>query len=75
MRLDAFRPADEFKQHMDTWIRRFRSAKAVEGQQVLIPGDPERLMEAHRLREGIPVHETVLKSLDELGQRFGVRLG
>ncbi len=75
MRLDAFRPADEFKQHMDTWIRRFRSAKAIDGQQVLIPGDPERQMEAHRLREGVPVHETVLKSLDELGQRFGVRLG
>ena len=74
MRIDAFRPADEFKQHMDTWIQRFRSAKSVEGQQVLIPGDPERTMEAHRLREGIPVHEMVVKSLTELGDRFGVPL-
>ena len=74
MRIDAFRPADEFKQHMDTWIQRFRSAKAVEGQQVLVPGDPERMVEAERLKNGIPVHETVLKTLDELGERFGVEL-
>lgn len=75
MRIDAFRPADEFKQHMDTWIQRFRSAKAVDGQQVLVPGDPERMLEADRLQNGIPVHETVVKSLNELGDRFGVKLG
>jgi L-2-hydroxycarboxylate dehydrogenase (NAD+) len=74
MRIDAFRPANDFKAHMDTWIQRFRSAKAVAGQQVLVPGDPERLMETQRLVEGIPVHETVVKSLEELGNRFGVRL-
>ena len=50
MRIDAFRPADDFKKHMDKWIRRFRSAKTVEGQQrVLIPGDPEREMEPQRI--------------------------
>src|ERR1700730_1387441 len=43
MRIDAFRPADEFKKHMDQWIHRFRTAATVEGQKkVLIPGDPER---------------------------------
>ena len=75
MRIDAFRPADDFKNHMDTWIQRFRSAKAIAGQRVLVPGDPEREMEAQRLVEGIPVHETVVRSLEELGERFGVKLG
>lgn len=75
MRIDAFRPADEFKNHMDTWIQRFRSAKAVAGQQVLVPGDPERLMEAERLQSGIPVHETVVQQLEQLGERFGLKLG
>src|SRR5580698_1930053 len=32
MRVDAFRPAADFKLHMDQWIRRFRSARPVEGQ-------------------------------------------
>ncbi|GAA4395307.1 Ldh family oxidoreductase [Nibrella viscosa] len=73
MRIDAFRPAEDFKRHMDTWIQRFRSARAVEGRQVLIPGDPEREMEAQRLAQGIPVLEPVIKSLEELGERFGVR--
>ncbi len=74
MRIDAFRPANDFKQHMDTWIQRFRDARAVPGQRVLIPGDPERTLEADRLANGIPLHESVRKSLDELGERFGVKL-
>ncbi|GAA4454841.1 Ldh family oxidoreductase [Nibrella saemangeumensis] len=74
MRIDAFRPAEDFKWHMDTWIQRFRNARAVDGHQVLIPGDPEREMEARRLSEGIPVLEPVVKSLEDLGERFGIRL-
>jgi L-2-hydroxycarboxylate dehydrogenase (NAD+) len=75
MRIDAFRPAADFKKHMDQWIRRFRSAKTVEGQeQVLIPGDPEREMESDRLRRGIPLLHSVSDDLEYLGKRFGVNL-
>ncbi len=74
MRIDAFRPANEFKNNMDIWIQRFRQARAMPGQRVLIPGDPERLMEAERSTNGIPVAEPVLASLHELGERFGVTL-
>ena len=31
MRIDAFRPADEFKLHMDNWIKRFSSSKTTAG--------------------------------------------
>lgn len=70
MRVDAFRPADEFKQHMDKWIGRFRSATPVEGQQVLIPGDPEREMQKERLEKGIPVLAPVVKDLQDVAARF-----
>src|SRR5215831_3112317 len=31
MRIDAFRSSDEFKQHMDNWIERFKNAKPAGG--------------------------------------------
>jgi len=73
MRIDAFRTADEFKGHMDKWIQRFRSAKTVAGEeQVIIPGDPEREMEAARMEHGIPLVNAVAEDLQKLGERFGV---
>ena len=73
MRVDAFRPAKEFKHHMDTWIARFRSAKTIEGQpRVIIPGDPERECEAERRRNGIPLEASVRKDLEILGIKLGV---
>jgi LDH2 family malate/lactate/ureidoglycolate dehydrogenase len=73
MRIDAFRPAQEFKQHMDNWINRFRSAKTVEGQErVLIPGDPERETSAQRLQEGIPLNPKVVEDLQLLSAKFGI---
>ncbi|GGZ41177.1 malate dehydrogenase [Echinicola pacifica] len=73
MRVDAFRPADEFKSHMDNWIRRFRSAETTPGNdKVLIPGDPERALETERMANGIPLLEPVQKDLASLGEKFGV---
>lgn len=73
MRVDAFRPADEFKSHMDNWIGRFRSATPVEGQEkVIIPGDPERELEALRREKGIPLLQPVIEDLTQLGEKLGV---
>jgi LDH2 family malate/lactate/ureidoglycolate dehydrogenase len=75
MRIDAFRKADEFKKDMDQWLRRFRSAKPVdENQKVLVPGDPERLYETERMKDGIPLLQTVVEDLTELGRKFGINL-
>jgi len=73
MRVDAFRPADEFKNHMDNWITRFRSAKTAEGyDHLVIPGDPERESEAVRMKEGIPLNNKVVEDLKELGSKLKV---
>ena len=75
MRVDAFQPADAFKEQMDKWISRFRAAETVNGQEkVLIPGDPERLMEALRIKEGIPLLPPVVKDLREIASRFKINL-
>ncbi|SHI69610.1 Malate/lactate/ureidoglycolate dehydrogenase, LDH2 family [Hymenobacter daecheongensis DSM 21074] len=74
MRIDAFRPAAEFKAHMDNWISTFRNAQAVEGKKVLIPGDPEREMAAVRLLDGIPLLAPVIQDLEAVGKKFGLKL-
>lgn len=75
MRIDAFRTANDFKQHMDHWIKRFRNAKPInENQKVLIPGDPEREMETIRMKEGIPVVEAVVKDLESVALKFKLKL-
>lgn len=73
MRIDGFRPAEDFKKHMDNWISRFRSAKpANENQPVIIPGDPERQMEEERMKSGIPLHKAVVTDLQELAAKYGI---
>lgn len=75
MRVDAFRPAEEFKTHMDNWITRFRKATPTPGnEKVIIPGDPERELEAERRISGIPLLAPVVEDLNQLGDRFGVKL-
>lgn len=67
MRIDAFRPAADFKQHMDHWIERFKNAQPIAGKErVLIPGDPEREMEQERLINGIPLLDAVVEDIQQL---------
>ena len=73
MRIDGFRPKEDFKSNMDKWIERFRSAKSIEGESVQIPGDQERRFKAERLAAGIPLNDKVVESLQELSERFGVK--
>lgn len=74
MRINAFRPAQEFREQMDRWITRFRNSRPARGQeQVLIPGDPERSMHMHRSKEGIPLLPAVVDNLDDLAATFGLK--
>lgn len=75
MRLDAFRPAADFKKDMDRWIRRFRTARTVEDHaKVIIPGDPEREMQVERLQNGIPLLDVVIKDLEMTGEKLHLTL-
>lgn len=75
LRIDAFRPASEFKIHMDIWIKRFRNAETInETNKVIIPGDPERRMDQLRRKEGIPLLDTVVKDLQSLSEQYQVKL-
>ena len=71
MRVDGFRPVDDFKSHMDNWISRFKSASTINTEQkVIIPGEPELEAEADRKANGIPLVDAVVSDLNGLAEKF-----
>ena len=73
MRVAAFRPASDFKNSMDTWLNRFRSAKPIEGKErVYVAGDIERNMEGERMKNGVPLVESVVNDLTQLAEKLGL---
>jgi LDH2 family malate/lactate/ureidoglycolate dehydrogenase len=74
MRVDGFRPAQDFKNHLDNWRARFTSAKTTDpAKKVIIPGEPEHDFEQERKISGIPIIEVVVKDLNELAAKLGVK--
>ena len=64
---------DDFLNHMDNWIERFRNAQAVDPEiPIQIPGDFERLMEEKRSKEGVNLLQAVKNDLFELSKKFDV---
>lgn len=75
MRIDGFRPAQDFKDHLDNWIERFKSAKTVDPEKrVIIPGEPEYAFEAERRINGIPLIEAVVTDLNQLAVKMGIEI-
>jgi LDH2 family malate/lactate/ureidoglycolate dehydrogenase len=75
MRIDAFRPAQDFKSNMDIWLNRFRNAKPSEGHdRVYVAGDMERNIEAERMKQGIPLVDDVVNDLLALANKFKISL-
>ena len=73
MRIDAFRPAEDFKANMDKWIQTFRNAETIDPtKKVLIPGDPERELTIKRQTEGVPLLEPVVEDLKRLAEQFNL---
>lgn len=73
MRVDGFRPAQDFKDHLDNWITRFKSAKTIDPEkQVIIPGEPEYAAEKDRKKNGIPLIDAVVNDLNELAHKLGI---
>lgn len=73
MRVDGFRPAQDFKDHLDNWIERFKAAKTIdENKKVIIPGEPEHAFEQERKVSGIPIIDVVVKDLNAMAEQLGI---
>ncbi|WP_367864408.1 Ldh family oxidoreductase [Pedobacter sp. WC2423] len=73
IRIDGFRPAQDFKDHLDNWIERFQSAETIDpAKRVIIPGEPEYAFEQERKLSGIPLVEAVVNDLNELADKLQI---
>lgn len=73
MRIDGFRPAQDFKDHLDNWIERFQNAETIDpAKRVIIPGEPEYAFEQERKLSGIPLVEPVVNDLNELADKLQI---
>jgi L-2-hydroxycarboxylate dehydrogenase (NAD+) len=76
MRVDAFRDLDEFKSHVDDFVRTLRATRPASGvEAVLVPGDPEHRAEAERAAHGVPLLPAVIDDLRDISRQTGVPLG
>jgi L-2-hydroxycarboxylate dehydrogenase (NAD+) len=73
IRVDQFRPVDEFKRDMDRLIRELKSTPPIEGQsRVYAAGEIEFETAEERTERGIPLLPSVLQGLRDVGAQLGV---
>jgi LDH2 family malate/lactate/ureidoglycolate dehydrogenase len=72
-RIDAFTDLDQFKDDMDTYLKRLRTAKTAPGHdRVYYPGLPEHEEEGERLERGIPYHPEVIEWFKGITSELGI---
>jgi L-2-hydroxycarboxylate dehydrogenase (NAD+) len=73
IRVDAFRPLEEYKRDMDALIRQLKDAPKAAGQErIYIAGEKEFERAERSLREGVPVMAEVVDALVADGLEAGV---
>lgn len=73
IRIDTFRPIEEFKRDMDRLIRELKSTPPIEGQdRVYTAGEIEFETAAERREHGVPLLRSVLAGLREVGELVNV---
>jgi L-2-hydroxycarboxylate dehydrogenase (NAD+) len=73
VRVDAFRPVEEFKRSMDEYIRELKDAPKAAGQdRIYIHGEKEFERSQRYKREGMPIMAATVQKLAKVGEEVGV---
>jgi L-2-hydroxycarboxylate dehydrogenase (NAD+) len=73
IKIDAFRPVSEFKSDMDRLISELKSTQPIAGQErVYVAGEIEFKTAKRRAEEGIPLLDSVIKGLRDVGEQLEV---
>ncbi len=73
MRVDNFRPVDEFKREMDRVIRELRQSERMEGvDRIWLPGEMEYERVRERRTNGVPVPASTVQQLRRLADELSL---
>ncbi len=73
IRVDSFRPLDEFKAAMDDMLRALKNSPKAEGHdRIYVAGEIEYECEQERLKNGIPLNQRVVDDLERIAGELGV---
>jgi LDH2 family malate/lactate/ureidoglycolate dehydrogenase len=73
IKIDTFRPVNEFKNDMDRLINELKSTPPIEGQErVYVAGEIEFETAKRRAEDGIPLLGSVIKGLRDVGQQLDI---
>jgi L-2-hydroxycarboxylate dehydrogenase (NAD+) len=73
LRVDYFRPVDEFKAAMDDMLRALKDSEKAEGHdRIYTHGEIEFETEQERRQHGIPYHPVFVKRMRELASQFDI---
>lgn len=71
--VEAFRSIESYESAIHHWIQRMKSAKPLDPQvPIMVHGEPEIKHKVERIAKGIPLQDSVVKSLEELAQNCGI---
>jgi LDH2 family malate/lactate/ureidoglycolate dehydrogenase len=71
----AFRPEEDYYSDIAELVTKIRNTQPVKGfERVLLPGEPETISKAKRLKDGIPVPASTWKEFEQIGAGASVLL-
>ena len=70
--VSRFSPPQEFKKNLQNMVNQIRAMSSVDGNEVVVPGDPEKMHFLMRSEFGIPVDSLKMKEYLDLDQSFSL---
>jgi len=74
LRADGCIEQEQFLERMQGMTDQVRKEPAVDGEKVMLPGDPEIEESIKRKKEGIPIDSTTLMEFEKLSKEFNISL-
>ncbi len=73
LRIEGFMPADEFKKAMDKMVKEYHALPKSAGvDRLYLSGEVEYEIEKRRRKDGIPLHPSIIKSLQNLAEELDI---